>query len=121
MNELTEKIVVETAKKYKRYAERNDSYFRHLVIVEHWEHCLYTWGWKLKQRSLELFRLWHPECFDGEFIQDYHRIGFDLDMRLSEIACRVIRRKIEREPELQLCFDWGDLPVRTVKPQMEMF
>jgi len=116
MNELTKRLVMETAKRYKRKALENGTDFKHYVQYAHVNWLIAEYGWKLKQRAVDLFRLWRPEFYDGEFIQDYHRIGFDLDVRLSDIAMRCLWRKVARNADLKL-ESWGDLPVRVARPQ----
>jgi len=121
MNELTKSLVIETAKDNIAAAKKNDSTFANLVDIAHWSWLIANHGWKFKQRAVDLFRQWHPEIYDGDFIQDYHTLGFDIDVMLSNIAMRCLWRKVVREPDLQLTKDWGDLPIITVQPQMNMF
>lgn len=121
MNEFTKTIVIETALQNKAAARANDERFRHQVCCNHQHKLIYLYGWKLKQRAVDLFRLWHPEIYDGEFIQEDYKFGFDIDVKLSELTMRCLWRKVEREPELQLHYDWGDLPKLTVEPQLALF
>ena len=124
MNELTRQVVIRVAKANKALAKKNDISFDFKVRDEHWETLLAKYGWIMKERSLHIWRLFHPEHFDKDgdayYIQDYKGKIFDIDMELSRIVCRVLKRKIARNPELQLD-DWGDLPVQTVDPQLKLF
>lgn len=120
MNELTKQLVIETAKANKAAAKKNDKQFRFLVQSNHMTEMIGLHGWQMKQRSLEIWRWLHPEHFDGEFLRDYHSLVFDVDVALSRLTMRVLARKIAREAELQLHFDWGDLPKLTINPQLEL-
>lgn len=120
MNALTMTLIQETARANKVAAKNNGDQFCWLMRCAHEGYLIAEIGYRLKQRALDLFRQFHPEFFDGEFIQDYHRIGFDLDVELSEIAARVMWRKVDRDPALQLVEDYGDLPERIAEPQYDI-
>lgn len=122
MNEITKKLVIKTARQHKALAKRNDSDFSYAVNVYHWEEMIDRFGADLKFRSLHLLSLFRPDFFDEDgYIYEFADMVFDLDRVLSWIAVRVLERKIERTPELQLHFDWNDLPVRIADPQMKLF
>lgn len=126
MNELTKRIVIETAQANKAEAKKyheteNYKRFRWLVQVAHHHEMIRLHGWQLKQRSLEIWKCFHPEHFEDEFLRDHDYRVFDIDVALSHITLRVLARKIARDPELQLHYDWGDLPKLTVNPQLELF
>lgn len=116
MNELTKQLVIKTAKQNKAAAKENGDRSYALLLAEHKSWLIGEYGWKLKQRSLELFKLWQPGLFDGEYIRDHYNFVFDINVELSHITMRVLWRKVGRDPELQLNKDWGDLPLLTVQP-----
>ena len=121
MNDLTREIVKKIAKENKRLAARNGSYFRVAVEVEHWAEMIAIYGVPLKERALSRWRRWHPEQFDDEGYLRSYEPEFDyVELRISEICVRILERKVAHDPALRLD-DWGDYPVRLVKPQMEMF
>ena len=125
MNELTRKVVTETALVNKAAARKNDISFDFLVRSAHWDTLIDLHGVDLKMRSLEIWQWWHPEQFcqmpAGDYVlDDGDPRGFDVDVELSRIVMRVLRRKIAREPDLQL-LDWGDLPKVTVDPQLSLW
>ena len=120
MNALTRQIVTQVAQENKALARRNDDGFRFRVREAHWAEMIARYGWQMKVRALELWKIYHPEHFEGEFLRDYDPRVFDLDVALSHIVSRVLGRKIKRTPDLQL-FDWGDLPQRVAEPQMALF
>jgi hypothetical protein len=118
MNQLTRDLVIEVSKKYRRDAKRNDSDFRELVEIAYQGHTIESLGIDYKFRALEIFKALYPECFD-----DYGFLDgpYSLDFDLSALAVRVMDRKIKRTPDLQLHYDWGDLPEITADPQIRMF
>lgn len=120
MNKITRDLVINTAVEHKAAAQKNGSDFLHFVKRNHVNWLIAEHGWIYKQRAVELFRQFHPEVYDGEFIQDYHQLGFDLDMCLSEIAMRCLWRTVVRNPDLQVD-EWGDLPAKIANPQMSLF
>jgi len=124
MNEITERVVREVAMGNKAVARRNDITFDFLVRDAHWDELVRRYGWRLKERALVIWRWYHPEMFelgsDGVwYLRDYVGQVFDVDLALSGVVGRVLRRKCKREVALQL-EDWGDLPVRLVDPQIRM-
>ena len=125
MNDLTKEVVTKVAMANKAAARKNDITFDFMVRDEHWNTLIGLHGWRLKERSLNLWRLWHPEHFelanDGHwYIKDFLPCGFEADLLLSRIVGRVLKRKIAREPALWLD-DWGDLGKVTVDPQLKLF
>ena len=122
MNELTEMLVRKSAKRYKALAKRNDADFREAVRILHWNLMIDRVGVRLKQRAMALMSLFRPEFFDEDgYINEFADLDFNLDHRLSWLAVRVMKRKVEREAALQLYYDWGDLPVMIADPQLRMF
>jgi hypothetical protein len=125
MNEITKECVKRAVKKSKRLALVNNDQFAYIVEKIHWDLMLAKYGWKLKQRSLELYYQFNPLVYvnmgkDGWVLDDGFPMGFDLDMRLSHKTVAVLERKIARDPELQL-EDWGDYPLILAEPQMSLF
>jgi hypothetical protein len=122
MNELTEMLVRKTARKYKTLAKRNDAEFREAVRIEHWSLMIDRLGVKLKQRAMDLLSQFRPEFFDNDgYIKEFADMVFDLDCCLSNLAIRVMNRKVNRDKNLKLTYDWGDLPEKIANPQMRLF
>jgi len=121
VNELTRKIVIATALENKSAVRNNPAIFEHRVISAYWDEMVSLYGVDLKQRALDLWCVFHPEHFEDGFLRDYDFRIFDIEMALSNLVMRVLRRKVARTPELQLSRDWGDLPKLTVDPQLELF
>lgn len=122
MNELTEMLVRKSAKRYKALAKRNDADFREAVRILHWNLMIDRVGVRLKQRAMVLMSLFRPEFFDEDgYINEFADLDFNLDYRLSWLAVRVMKRKVEREAAMQLYYDWGDLPVMIADPQLRVF
>jgi hypothetical protein len=124
MNELTRAIVTKVAKENKAMAKKNDISFDFAVRNEHWNQMISRFGWKMKVRALELWFQFHPEMYQQYgnelFLDDGHKRGFEIDVELSNIVERVLKRKIGRQKELQL-EDWGNLPKEIADPQMRLF
>ena len=122
MNELTEKLVKQAAKKYKSLAKKNDAEFREAIRIEHWNLMVDKLGVDFKKRSMALLNIYRPDFFDNDgYIHEFADMTFNLDHHLSCLAIRVMNRKINRESCLQLHNDWGDLPSKLADPQMRMF
>ncbi len=125
MNDLTEKVVRETALEHKALAKKNDLTFDFKVRDNHWGELIDLHGARMKMRAVEIWRWFHPEMFmdvgDGDWVLDDGAGGwvFDADLELSQIVGRVLRRKRDRDPALWLD-DWGDYPVRVVDPQLSL-
>ena len=124
MNELTREIVTKVAKENKPQARKGGFGFDSLVMSAHWDYILLEFGVDLKQRALDLWRLFHPDHFEKDggdyFLRDYLAPFGDLEIEISERVTRVLVRKVNREPELSLDH-WGDLAERISNPQMELF
>lgn len=122
MNQLTRDLIANTAPLHKTAAADNGPAFREIMRAAHWDYLLDSYGVDLKKRAMALLESMRPDLFDPDgFISSQADYRFDLDYRLSTIAVQVLNRKIERDPDLQLCYDWGDLPVLTVTPQLALF
>ena len=122
MNEITRALVIETAKKHKASAKKNEYDFYHLVKTAHWDHMVATFGVRFYFRFCHLLALFRPEFFDKDgHIREFADFVFDLDKQISLRVASLIDRKIAREPECQFTPDWGDLPRLTAEPQLELF
>ena len=122
MNEITRRLVIETAKKHKPAAKRNDREFMEMVLNAYWMHMMSEYGVELKMRALDLFRQFRPEFYDRHgYLNEFQETAFDIDLALSGIITGILDRKITRDPELRLHYDWGDLPKLTVDPQLSLF
>lgn len=122
MNEITRVLVLKVAREHKAVAKRNDSDFRWLVDIAHWDYLIGLYGVDIRERAQELMRAFRPELFDSDgFISQKADRDFDLDYHLSNIAVRVLQCRIDRDPALRLTYDWGDLPKLTAEPQLRLF
>jgi len=109
MNELTRRLVTESALKNKRLALANDTAFAMFVDGAYWLEIMYQVGIGMKERAMHLYQLFKPERFDEEgFLQH-----FNDDIIISAITERRINVYVASRPELQL-EDWGDLPQRVI-------
>jgi len=120
MNDLTRQLVAETAKKHKSLARAGGFQFDSKVMSAHWNYLLIEFGIDLKARALRLWEQFHPEQFEDGFLKTHNNQVYDIEIRLSEKVKRVMLRKIEREPELNLD-NWGDYHQQIANPQMELF
>jgi len=124
MNELTRVLVIKISQSNKAAAVKNGRRFRELVENAWWDYMLDLHGVDLRARAQVIMKALRPEFFepgDDNFIRnDVDRV-YDLDRCLSWVACRALDRKIARDPELQLSYDWGDLPTLTAQPQLRLF
>ena len=122
MNQLTRSLVIQTAKKYKSAAKKNDSDFGYLLGLVHWDNLINRLGPELQSRAMRLFARYHPELFDSDgYIKSYDNQVYDLELEISRLCVRIIERKIQRDPELRLDLDYGDLPERIADPQLVLF
>ena len=123
MNNLTFEIVTQVAQEHKAAARKNDLAFDFKVRNAHWDEMIGRYGWQLKERALRLWRQYHPEMFvwdeDCWVLDDGNVWYATCDYVISTIVVRVLKRKISREPALQL-EDWGDLPKQVADPQIRM-
>ena len=119
MNALTEEMIMETVKKHRAAAKRNDDRFRCLVRAAYDDHMIAGHGVQLKHRAYRLLEAYSPVFFDRDgYLKEFADMVFDLDRRLSWLVMRVLERRVNREPSLQLSIDWGDYPQEIAK-QME--
>jgi len=121
MNELTRQLVAQVALENKAEAKRNDEKFRWFVECAHHEYLINEYGWKLKNRYLEWLKIYKPTWFEDGYLRDYIPAVADFDVKLSGRIVSKLERKARRNPELTLHYDWGNLPLRTVEPQLSMF
>ena len=122
MNQLTRSLVIQTAKKYKSAAKKNDSNFLHLLESAHWNEIVGRYGFEIQCRAMRLIAFSRPELFDSDgYIKSYDNQVYDLELEISRICVRIIERKIQRDPELRLDLDYGDLPERIADPQLVLF
>jgi len=122
MNQLTRSLVIQTVKRHKSAAKKNNSDFGHLLGVAHWNEVINRLGPELQSRAMRLFARFHPELFDSDgYIKSYDNQVYDLQVKISRICVRIIERRIQRDPELRLDLDYGDLPERIADPQLVLF
>lgn len=89
--------------------------------IAHWNHLIDVLGVDLKYRFMGKLDSIRPDLFDKEgFIDVQADFVFNLDYQISNRIKRMIERKIKTLPDLQLNYDWNDLPILTVDPNYKM-
>ena len=123
MNDITRRAVEIAAKENKKLAERAAAsaglaraVFSDRVLSAWSDEILLTLGVPLKERTLSLFMVYRPDCFEDGFLIDN-----DLDVMISERVERMIERKIEADDYLQMHDDYIDLLMQIIPVQLAMF
>ena len=110
MNELTRKLVVQTARQYPRSAKLNSDAFLSKLQFAYADYIATELLIPLKFRALKLWQNFHPEHFDDGFLDNWE-IEEAISLRVERITDFTIRNR----PELQLD-DYGDLPRQVAHP-----
>ena len=115
MNTLTYHIVRETiADIPKTHAIENGEKFAAAVTQQYNLHMTTEHLVPLLQRAYRLWECYHPERFEYEGNNFWPKY-YDDELVFSGICSRLLQRRIDRTPELQL-EDWGDYPIQLTNP-----
>lgn len=116
MNELTERLIRETANQYKYLAKKNDWNFHAKVHEAYWIHIHAEITRPLQVRFYRIFAALYPECVDDDGLP----IAWKLELEISDKLIEMVYRVLDKNPELQLD-KFGDLPQRIAEPQIKLF
>ena len=121
MNKITQEIVVKIAEEFPKHAKSHSTFFDTEVLYAYHEHLRSTLGYARKERAMRLWKLSHPEHFNGEgFLKSHEPKLYDLEIRISNIAARSVYRRIDKKTELQLD-DYTDFLDTLTHPQPSLF
>ncbi len=119
MNRLTEDLVRAAIEEMPRaQALENGEKFENAVIERYNLHMTAEFLVPLLQRAYQHWQHYHPERFEYDEEGNFWPKYYDDELIFSGICKRLLQRRIDRTPELQLD-DWGDLPVQLVDPNAE--
>jgi len=114
INDLTRKLVIQTARQHPREAQLNDDAFLSKLQVAHGYYISVELLIPLKFRALEIWQLFHPEHFDEEgFIND-----LDIEDALSRCTCQVADRICSRKDSGYRLTEFGNLPLQISTPMI---
>jgi len=113
MNELTRKLVIQTARANHRSAERNADAFFSILRSAHDNHITHALRIPLKFRAQRLWQLFHPEDFDDGFLENWD-IEEELSRRVNRLALKIVRKY---RPQMKLD-DYGALPQQVAHPAL---
>jgi hypothetical protein len=118
MNDLTTRLVYETVQSVPiNFSRNNGEKFAEVVIQNYNLHMTAEYLVPLLQRAYIHWQHYHPERFEYDDEGNFWPKYYDDELVFSVICQRVLQRRIERIPELQLN-DWHDLPTQMVDPNV---
>ena len=112
MNEITRKIVIQTARKYHREAERNGEEFLIKLQKAHNDLVANEMVIPLWFRIQSLWKSFHPDHFDNEGFLAKEVIEELLSKRVSNIVDRICNRPGSK----YFLSDYGDFPCQVANP-----
>jgi len=112
MNEITRKLVVQTARKYPREADRNGDEFLIKLQSAYNDLVVNELVVPLWFRIQSLWKVFHPEHFDGEGFL----VNELIEKFLSESVSKIVDRICSRPDLKYILSDYGDLPRQISNP-----
>jgi len=102
MNEITQKILRESCIAHPKAARRNDAIFEKIVEHEHFSYMKEQYYAGIFYKALRRWKTFHPEHFEDGFPRALDPEVAAAMARLQKISERILRNRIDKNPEMRL-------------------